>query len=902
MLPRDRRVLDRLPVGVFRSTTDGRMLYANPALVKMGRYPDVATLVAQNARDIWVDPAERERWLGEMMSKGSVEGYEIRQRRHDGTVGWIRGSVRVVRQAGRVLYIEGLMEDITPRKEAEEQVRRLADIIEASSDFVSIADKQGRMIYVNRAGREMLGIGPSEDIGRLTTADFFPPDLRAEHLRRFREETSHAAAWRGETRFWHRSGRDVPVSLVTVPHGVEGGGARYNSAVARDISDQIALRAALKDAAEAAAGAAAATAAFLANMSHEIRTPMNGILGMVELLRDSPLTQDQQRHLDIIAGSGDALLTIINDVLDISKIEAGALELEQIPFDLPGLVDTTVPTLATRAHERGIELLSEVPADVPRHVRGDPGRLRQVLTNLVGNAIKFTPKGEVVVSIRVASRTPAAVTLAFAVRDTGIGIAPEQRERVFKPFGQADISTTRKYGGTGLGLSISRRLVHLMGGEIAVESEPGKGSTFRFEITLPIEAAKADSGPMRIRASVGGVRVLVVDDNPTNRRVVREYLAQAGADPADVPGAAEALDALRRAAGAGRPFRLLVSDVQMPQCDGFRLAREVRGDPRLADVRIILLTSGGERGDGERCRELGVAAYLLKPVSRVELLETAGTVMAGPATPAPGSPQLVTRHSIQEARRPLSILLAEDNKTNQQVAVGMLQRRGHRVTVTENGLQAVEAVKRGHYDVVLMDMHMPEMDGVAATKEIRLWLDGRPLPIIACTANVMSGEQERCLAAGMDAYLGKPFRAHELFAAVEGWEQAPEAAAEPMPAPPGAAVDLEGFRAGLREAGVEDVADEVLATFASEAPGRIAALETAAAAGDAAIVGKAAHAYKSAAGTIHATDLAELLRQTEAAGKANDLGAINDLLPRVRRAHDATVSYLAAASEGVSHA
>jgi signal transduction histidine kinase/DNA-binding response OmpR family regulator len=595
----------------------------------------------------------------------------------------------------------------------------------------------------------------SEDISGMTTADFFPPEQRAEHLQRFREQTSRYVSWRGETAFRHRSGYDVPISLVTVPHGAAGGGLRYNSAVARDIRDQIALRAALKEAADASARAAAATSAFLANMSHEIRTPMNGILGMVELLRDTPLTPDQSRHVEIIAGSGDALLAIINDILDLSKIEAGSFALEEITFDLPALIDATLPPLSIRAQERGVALTGEVAADVPRWVRGDPVRLRQVVTNLAGNAIKFTHQGAVTVTVRMFRRTDADATLEFAVRDTGIGITPEQLERIFEPFSQADASTTRKYGGTGLGLSISRRLVRMMGGEITVESEPGKGSTFRFTLALPI------------------------------------------------------------AAGALEP---------------------------------------------------------------------------------------ATRRAIERTPRPLSVLLAEDNKTNQEVAVGMLRKRGHRVDIAETGRQAVEAVRRGHYDVVLMDMHMPEMDGLEATREIRRFLDGRPLPIIAVTANVLSGERERCVAEGMDGYLGKPFRAQELFAVVEAWNQAPEVAPLPPERRAAAPVDLEAFRAGLREAGVEDMAEAVLATFRAEAPGRMANLETAVAAGDAAAAGRAAHAYKSAAGSIRAAVLADLLARTEAAGKSNALATIAELLPRVRQAHEATVNYLAAPNGGAPHA
>jgi signal transduction histidine kinase/CheY-like chemotaxis protein len=545
------------------------------------------------------------------------------------------------------------------------------------------------------------------------------------------------------------------------------------SGIARDITALKAASVAERNAREAAEQATRAKTSFLANMSHEIRTPMSGILGTVELLRDTPLTPDQQRSLEVISDSGDALLRIINDILDLTKIEAGQFALENIPFDLPKTLDATMHLLAARAFERGLELVSDFDAQLPRMVRGDAGRLRQVLINVVGNALKFTHEGEVVLSVKQLRRADGNVEIECAVRDTGIGMAPDQMQQLFEPFHQGDVSTTRRYGGTGLGLSISRKLVRLMGGEISVTSEPGLGSTFTFRITLPVEKEIAVAGVPRL-GELRNVRTLLVDDNATNRNLLVHVLEQAGADVDQAASADGAFTALQKARDEKRPYGLVVSDVRMPDRDGFDLARSIRGDSSLGDVRIMLLTSGGQQGDGERCRQLDVRAYLHKPVSPSDLLQSAHAVMGSTAMSA--APPLITRYSIEETRRSLRILLAEDNPVNQAVAAAMLRKRGHRVTIAENGRKAVDAVKQETFDAVLMDMQMPVLDGLGATREIRQFLDGRSLPIIALTANVLAGERELCLAAGMNDYLGKPFKAHDLFAVLEGWSPPAEAA------------------------------------------------------------------------------------------------------------------------------
>jgi len=650
------------------------------------------------------------------------------------------------------------------------------------------------------------------------------------------------------------------------------------------VSEEAAKRAegVMREARDLAERVARARSAFLANMSHEIRTPMNAVLGFVELILDTELTQEQRRALELVRSSSEALLMILNDILDYSKIEADHLELEAIPFDVSKVVHATASLLAVRARERHLELLAEVTPEVPRAVRGDPTRLRQILMNLIGNAIKFTEQGEVVVSVTTALAADDVVQLRFAIRDTGIGIAPEHLGSVFREFTQADSTMTRRYGGTGLGLAISQRLVRLMGGEITVTSEVGRGSEFSFTLPFSAEVAAPRAAGL---ATLGGRRMLIVDDNQTNRRILRDMLATEGIKVDEASTAGEGLEAIREAAKKRAPYDLAILDVQMPDMDGFQLATAVRADRGLARTRLLMLTSAGQRGDGERCRELGIRGYLTKPMSRADLLEALGTVLAGPEETT--TPEVVTRHTIAESRRVVRVLLAEDNPVNQQVAVAMLVKRGHEVHVAANGREAVDAITQREYDVVLMDIQMPEMDGFEATHAIRALPKGKDLPIIGLTAHALSGERERCLSHGMTDYLAKPFKAHELFALVEGTAEPKRPAPQPLTAAP--PVDLEGFRATLREAGAESALYSIIDTFVRQAPDRLAALAGAVASGTGTEIAKAAHVYRGAAATIGARELAELLERVETTARAGDIEQAQEAFEGLSPiAHDVT--------------
>ena len=767
--------VDQAPVSIVITNLAGNIEYTNPRFTQVTGY-SAEEAKGKNPRILksGEKPPEEYRELWQTLVAGGTWRGEFHNKRKNGELYWEEAAISPICEAtGRATHYLAVKVDITVRKRAELELKLFRALIENSVDDMIVADPlTGRILDGNASTCRKLGYTHAELLS-LTIPDVVVGLERAA-FDAFIVQLKAAGSMTAEDAHRRKDGTTYPVeaslSMVTLDRD-------YAVGIVRDITVRKQVELELRTAKAAAESSVQAKSEFLANMSHEIRTPMNGVIGMTGLLLDTQLTREQRQFAESVRNSAESLLTIINDILDFSKIEAGKLTFETLDFDLVDTIESTLDMLAERAQGKGIELASGITADVPTRLRGDPGRLRQVLANLIGNALKFTEHGEVAVRVQLESETATHAVLRFNVVDTGIGIPPDVQARLFQSFSQADNSTTRRYGGTGLGLAISKQLVSLMHGQIGVQSEAGAGATFWF--TVELEKQTGEPKPIRKAISdLFNLRVLVVDDNATNRQILRHQIVAWKMRKGSAAGGHEALKILREAAATGEPYDLALLDMQMPEMDGMTLAKAIKAEPAIAPTRLIMLTSMGHRFSAGEIAGAGLAAYLVKPVKQSALFDCLVNVMEGDKADGPFAETATAAVGPAPEAPPfpgLRILLAEDNQVNQKIAVAQLKKLGCAVDVVANGLEVMTALPLMKYDLVFMDCQMPEMDGYEATQAIRKREQDRahpcrwkaPMHVVAMTANAMQGDREKCLAAGMDDYTSKPVRLTELREAIE---------------------------------------------------------------------------------------------------------------------------------------
>lgn len=887
-------LVDSLPLNLLIKDASGHRVFANQNYLKfhdlkldeiIGK-SDAELLPPEVARKFTADDQQVLR-TGEVLH--SVEEHRV----PDGTSRWIERLKSPVRDVdGCIVGVQVLFWDVTESHQAQQALAHerylLQTLMDNVPDSIYFKDREGRFLRVSRAKAAKSGLSdPSEAVGK-TDHEFFSEEHanKADRDEQKVMDSGEPLIGQEEQLHW-QDGKVTWSSTTKLPLCDTNGKVVGTFGISRDITQLKLAQEELREARDAADVASRAKSEFLANMSHEIRTPMNGIIGMTELLLDTSLTSTQREYLRMVQESGESLLSILNDILDFSKIEAGRLELDSHPFDLRDALGDTLKPLGLRAHCKGLELAYSIDADVPFVLEGDLGRLRQVVVNLIGNAIKFTEQGEVVLNVRCVEHATSQCTLLFSIRDTGVGIPEENQALIFEAFQQADRSTTRRFGGTGLGLAISSKLVELMGGKVRMESEVGRGSTFSFTAQFGISDIAPSDGKDH-SLSLTDTSVLVVDDNATNRRILCDMLSSWGLKPTLASNAHDAMQCLRSAEHRGDPISIVLTDVNMPEADGFDLAKWVRDEQAVAQTPLIMLTSAAKLGDAERRTALGVAAHLIKPIKQSELFETIVTVLGVKTSIDSPSPD---QEKVLSELKGLRVLLAEDNIVNQRLATGVLNKLGCQITIASNGAKAIETWKSGEFDVVLMDVEMPELDGMQATAEIRHQEEGtgRHIPIIAMTAHAMVGDRERCLRAGMDDYLSKPVRFREI---KQKLFQIFGTSSE-VPIQPVSTNSLINWKSVLDAAdGDRELVGVVIDAFLEELDMLMPRIRTAISEGNSESLRRAAHTLKGNLLSVGANDVAEVAHKLEQIGGSGGLDRANETLTSLTQQLDAVLPEL----------